>query len=342
MSEDLGAYLEVPQRVSILEEALSIESIFSDNFTEVLDNLQAELSISRVSLSPSVNSLCAHIANCNVKVLLEALLGEDLVDSVGELSPLDMLAFLRCLEHCLKHIELALRNGALCHGKSNSELLGSDEARSESIEVTEELGDADALLLAQLSDSSNHIVFIIWLVANNLSFADACLSLREVVCAMIEALVDSKELFGAIDILREVDIIDLIDVTFVHVAAKEGLKDVLGSTDPEQVKDAKELILGHVAIARDIVVLEHGLQVNALVLDCRLVLLQDHVDFMIILLAGQVLTAGEKSVTLGHGWHSRGWSLVDAGNGEGAVHVCAEICVSEEPLRVISLILLGQ
>ena len=159
---------------------------------------------------------------------------------------------------------------------------------------------------------------------------------------MIEALVDSKELFSAIDVLSEVDRVDLIDITFVHVTAKEGLKDVLGSTDPEQVKDAKELILGHVAVARDVVVLEDWLQVDALVLDSRFVLLEDHVDFMVVLLARQVLATGKKSVTLGHGWDSRGWSFVNAGDGEGEVHVGAEICVSEEPLGVISLILLGQ
>jgi hypothetical protein len=139
LSEDLGADLKVPKRVPILEEALRVKSIFSDNFTEVFDDLLAEVSLSLVGLSPSVNSLCAHLTYLNVEVLLETLLGEDLVDSVGEFPPLDVLTFLWCLEHGLKHVELALRNGALGHGESNSELLGSDEARPESIEVSEEL-----------------------------------------------------------------------------------------------------------------------------------------------------------------------------------------------------------
>ena len=46
LSEDLGADLEVPQRVPILEEALGIESIFADHFAEVLNDLLAELSLS--------------------------------------------------------------------------------------------------------------------------------------------------------------------------------------------------------------------------------------------------------------------------------------------------------
>ena len=45
------------------------------------------------------------------------------------------------------------------------------------------------------------------------------------------------------------------------------------------------------AVAGDIVVLEDGLQVDALVLDSRLVLLEDCINFLLILVAGQVFPA---------------------------------------------------
>ena len=48
---------------------------------------------------------------------------------------------------------------------------------------------------------------------------------------------------------------------------------MLWRTDSEQVEHAQELVLGHMAVAGDIVVLEDGLKVDALVLDSRLVLL---------------------------------------------------------------------
>ena len=48
---------------------------------------------------------------------------------------------------------------------------------------------------------------------------------------------------------------------------------MLWCTDSQQVKHAQELVLCHMAVAGDIVVLEDGLKVDALVLDSRLVFL---------------------------------------------------------------------
>ena len=231
LSEDLGADLEVTESVSILEEALSVKSILSDHFTEVLDDLLAELSLSRISLTSSIDSLCANITDGHIKVLLEALLGEDFVDSVREISPLDVLTFLGGLEDTLEHLKLLLGDGAFGHVETNSKLLSSDKAGSESIEITEELRDTDSLLLAEHTDASDDIVLIIWLIAHNLGLADTCLGLWEVVGAVVEALVDTEKLFSTIDIFTEVNVVALIDVTLVHVAAEERLEDVLRSAD---------------------------------------------------------------------------------------------------------------
>ena len=66
----------------------------------------------------------------------------------------------------------------------------------------------------------------------------ASLSLGEVVGAMVEALADTEKLLSSVDILTEVDIVDLINIALVHVAAEDGLKDVLGCTNSEQIKNA--------------------------------------------------------------------------------------------------------
>ena len=80
-----------------------------------------------------------------------------------------MLTLFRRLENLRKHIKFTLANGALGHAEANAELLCSDESRSETIEVTEELCDADALLLALLAHASNHVVNIFRSVTDNLS-----------------------------------------------------------------------------------------------------------------------------------------------------------------------------
>ena len=108
---------------------------------------------------------------------------------------------------------------------------------------------------------------------------------------MVKALVHTEELLSTVDVLTEVHIVALIDVTLVHVATEQLLGDVLWRTDPKQVEHAQELVLGHVAVAGDVVVLEDGLQVDALVLDSRLVLLEDRINFLLILVAGQVFPA---------------------------------------------------
>lgn len=198
------------------------------------------------------------------------------------------------------------------------------------------------MLLAEHTDASDDIVLIIWLIAHNLGLADACLGLGEVVGAVVEALVDTEKLFSTIDIFTEVNIVALIDVTLVHVAAEERLEDVLRSADSQKVEDTKELILGDMTVASDIVVLEDWFQMDALVLDGSLVFFKNLVDLGFVLIASQVLAAGEESVAGGHAWDACRGGLVDAGDGEGAVHVGAEFSVSEESLRIISLVLLGE
>ncbi len=59
-----------------------------------------------------------------------------------------MFAFFGSFEDFTKQLEFFLRNWGLCHSETNSELLGSDVARSKSIEVTEELVNANTLFFA--------------------------------------------------------------------------------------------------------------------------------------------------------------------------------------------------
>ena len=96
------------------------------------------------------------------------------------------------------------------------------------------------------------------------------------------------------------------------------------------------------AVAGDIIVLEDGLQVDALVLHSRLVFLQNCINLLCVLLTSKVLSAGEKGISWIDCCNSGGRSLVNASNCESAVHVSNEVSVTEETLRISSLILLGQ
>jgi hypothetical protein len=89
------------------------------------------------------------------------------------------------------------------------------------------------LLLAESANTGNHIIDIIRGVTHDLSEATACLSLREVGDAVVEALADTEELLGTVDILTEVNVVHFIDIAFVHVSAEDHLDDVLGSSNSE-------------------------------------------------------------------------------------------------------------
>ena len=159
---------------------------------------------------------------------------------------------------------------------------------------------------------------------------------------MVEALGDTEKLIGTIDVLAEVDVVALINVTLVHISSKELLGDVLRGVDSEKIKHSEELFLGNMTVAGDVVVLEHGLQVNALVLDGGTVLLKDSLDLVVVLVASKVLSAGEESVSLSDGNDSGSGSLVNTLDGESSVHVGAEVSVAEESLGISGLVLLGK
>jgi len=54
---------------------------------------------------------------------------------------------------------------------------------------------------------------------------------------VVEALADTEKLLSSINILTEVHIVDFINVALVHVAAEDGLKDVLRCADSEQIEN---------------------------------------------------------------------------------------------------------
>jgi len=342
LTEDLRSDLERAQGISVLEEALCIEAVLADDLSEVLNDLLAESALTLIGLASSINGLGASLANDGIDILLEALGGEDLVDAVRELSPLDVSSLLWCLEHLAEHLELAVRDRHLGHVESDAELRGRDVARPQSVKITEELSDADALLLREATHARQDIIDVTWRVAHDLSVAHTSLRLWVVVGAVVEALGHSKELIGAINILAEVNVVNFVDIALVHVTSENELSDGLRSGHSQEVEHTKELSFGHVTVLGDVVVLEARLEVDALVLDSSSVFLKNLLDLWVVVSLVEVLSASQKSVVGSDGWYTGRGSLVDALDSEGLIHVVTECCVPEEALGIISLVLLGE
>jgi len=122
-------------------------------------------------------------------------------------------------------------------------------------------------------------------------------SLGDVIVAVVESLGDSEELVGAINIGTEVSVVALVNISLVHISSEELLGDVLRGVDSEKIKDSEELFLGDMTIAGDVVVLEHGLKVDTLVLNGSTVLLKDSINLSFVLATSKVLSAGEESIS---------------------------------------------
>lgn len=138
---------------------------------------------------------------------------------------------------------------------------------------------------------------------------------------MVLSLADTVKLSSTIDILTEVNVVNLIDVALVHVAAENFLCDVLGGVNLKQVDYAQELKLGNVTVLSTIEVLEAGLQVDAADLDSPSVLLHNLRNLVLTGTSGalKVLAASEKGIVLGNGWHAGVRCLIDAGGGKSLV-----------------------
>lgn len=139
--------------IEVLEEALRIESVLADKLSEVGNNCCNGGPLLIICLSSSVNSLSSSITDNGFVVLLETLLSEYFVNKVTEVSPPDVVTSLWSLEVRADHVELLSTDWDLGHVEADAELGGRDVARSESVEVSEEFANADALLLAGLTKS---------------------------------------------------------------------------------------------------------------------------------------------------------------------------------------------
>ena len=125
LSEDLLRNLKVSMFIKVLEETLSIKSVLSHKLSEISNNSLYVISLFLSSLDTVVLNLGSSSANFSIKVLLESLFGEDLVNMIAEFSPFNMFSSLWSLVNLVKLLKLSMRNWNFSHAQSHSELIGS-------------------------------------------------------------------------------------------------------------------------------------------------------------------------------------------------------------------------
>jgi len=104
-----------------------------------------------------------------------------------------------------------------CKVKTDSELGVCDATCSKFIKVTEELTNSCASLWAKLSDTSADIFNILRGISYDLGLTNSRTSLGEVIEAVIVVLTNSKQSCCTIYFLAEINVVNLINVTFVHI-----------------------------------------------------------------------------------------------------------------------------
>lgn len=132
-----------------------------------------------------------------------------------------------------------------------------DVATSKLIEISEELGNSNSLFLAALSKLGNNIFNIIWDILLNIDTCNSWSSLWIVVEGVVEVSTDSEELLRGVNIITEIEVVDLIDVTLIHVSFAKGVQDWLGSANTKLTESSQELMFGNMLVLSNIEILEH-------------------------------------------------------------------------------------
>jgi hypothetical protein len=181
--------------IKVLEKALAVKSVLFNNFLESSYDVVNDCALFLARLSSTIVSVCASIVNYRVNLLFETFLCENLINIIAELPPFNVLSFFWCLEVGSQQIKFGRADDNLSHTESNSKLCVGDKTGPQLIEVSEELVNSDASLLADGANPGNHIVKVLRIVSNNIGLADSRLGLREVVKRVIEVSTYTVEAF---------------------------------------------------------------------------------------------------------------------------------------------------
>lgn len=149
---------------------------------------------------------------------------------------------------------------------------------------------------------------------------------------------NTKDTLVGVNLVTEVDIVDLIGVTLVHITSEDKVENSLWGKDTQLGKDTEELALGDVAALGDVEVLELRLQVDAAVEDCGSVVLEILLNLSLFLWGAlQVLASGSNGI-LASDWLNRcNGVLINTLQSECKVDGGTELGIGEVTVVVVSL-----
>lgn len=173
------------------------------------------------------------IIKFDVYRLLEIFFSEYFIDSVAELSPANMSSCLWCLEFFGEKFEFRSREHDFAHVQSNSELGFSDISTSQFVEISEEFGDSNSLFFAGLSQLGDDIIDIIRHILLDISSCNSWSSLWVVIERVVVASSNSEQLLRRVDIIAEVEIVDFINVSSIHVSFQQDVENELRGSDTQ-------------------------------------------------------------------------------------------------------------
>ena len=98
LSENLRGDFKVSVVIEVLEEALCIKSVFTNNFLEISNDFLYNNTLFICWLLAAIISSSASIIQYNINWLFKFFLSENLIDLVREYLPLNMFTFFWRLE----------------------------------------------------------------------------------------------------------------------------------------------------------------------------------------------------------------------------------------------------
>ena len=174
-------------------------------------------------------------------------------------------------------------------------------------------------------------------------FGGLWLRFGEVVEGVVEFSANTKYLLGAINLVAEIDIINLISVTLIHISFKKEVCNLIGSLYTKLAKYTHELHLCHVAISSDIKILELRLEVDSSIIDGGSVFIKNLVNNTIILtITIQVLSPCKDSIVCSNILNLGSWCFINTLGCESKIHIITEYRIFKEFLWIISHILVSQ
>jgi len=118
------------------------------------------------------------------------------------------------------------RKNNFTHVKPNSKLCFSNSPTSQFIKISEKFTNSDSLFHTLLSQLGKNVLNIIWNIFFDIDTCDSWSVLWIVVETVVISSSDTEKLIWTVDIIAEVEIVYLVNVTLIHVSLQKCVEDI--------------------------------------------------------------------------------------------------------------------